>query len=143
MTKISYRYVLTGALIGAVIALLSTCVSEPAYSKSRVDSWPIEVGDVIHVTTVCDKAGFDKMKIAFETDTSIDFINDLYNLLLVKGDCIALPGRMTAEGKVISVSEQMVMQTGETVYAIGLNFDAGAPTVYTFVIVRAPPDTDA
>lgn len=140
MTKITYRFVLIGVLIGAVFGLLSTCV-EPVFARPVVTEWPLKEGDKVRVSTMCDLDGFAEMNIAFQTDMDMDAINDLYNLLLAKGDCVALNGDDTVVGTVVRVGKPIRLKTGATVYAFTLDLGDGAPLVYSFIIATHKNDT--
>lgn len=136
--KISRQYILIGALIGALVGLLSTCGGEPAYASPVIDSWPIEVGDTVQVSTVCAETGAAKLRIAFDTDTSLELINFLYNLLLAKGDCVLVPGGVVP-AEVVEVSDRILLQSGKHVLALTLKLSEDTPVVYTFIIVTTRP----
>ena len=72
----------------ALSVILVTMVAFCSAANSRViiSEWPLKAGDTVQISALCNMNGFAKLGAAFVTDTPIDYINDLYNLLLAKGN---------------------------------------------------------
>lgn len=109
-------------------------------SRPTVPEWPLRVGSTVYVSSVCAADGFSALNIAFENGSKKDAINNLYQLFLVKGECVALSRTMKAT--VTRVNKPIRLATGEDVFAVALSLGPVTPTVYSFIIV-IPKETSA
>ena len=125
----------------SVILVTMVAFCSAANSRVIVSEWPLKAGDAVQISTLCDLNGFAELDIAFQTDTPIDSINDLYNLLLAKGDCLLLSD--TVKATVVRVDKRITLKTGAAVYAVTLDLGDGAPLVYSFIIVSPKAEVSA